>query len=105
MHLLVEMTQKIEGLRRSKRIREVNTFGNYFDTYLTDNEPQTYFNAISPSEAPFWKEAIKTEIDFVAQYKTWILGDSPPETKSIGCKWIFERRLSLTTLLKNTKLN
>ena len=69
---------KIEDLRMNKRLRKVNSFGNDFYTYLVDNAPQTYFDAISSSEGPFWKEAIKAEIDSIIQNKTWILVDLPP---------------------------
>ncbi|XP_070055248.1 uncharacterized protein [Nicotiana tomentosiformis] len=47
-----------EALRRSKRSRKEKSFGNDFYTYLVDNDPLTYSETISSSDASFWKEAI-----------------------------------------------
>ena len=51
--------------RRSKRARTEKSFGLDFLTYLLESEPHTYTEAISSTEAPLWKEAIKSEIDSI----------------------------------------
>ena len=84
---------EIKDLRRSKRQRKEKSFGNEFYTYLVDNDPLNFSEAISSSDAPLWKEAIKSEIDSLSQNKTWILVDLPPGAKPIGCKWIFKKKL------------
>ena len=91
MRVLTEITSN-EELRRSKRPRKEFSYGNDFQTFLVDNDPLTYFDAISSSDSKFWKEAIKTEIDSIMKNKTWILVDLPPGAKLIGCKWIFKRK-------------
>ena len=46
-----ESTSNIEELRRSKRPRkEYFSYGNDFQTFLVDNEPLNYFEAISFSD-------------------------------------------------------
>jgi hypothetical protein len=81
-----------EDLRRSKRQRKAISFGSDFYTYLVDNEPKNFYEAISSSDSKFWKEAIKTEIDSIEKNKTWILVDLPQGSKPNGCKWIFKRK-------------
>ena len=51
--------------KRSKRTRVEKSFGLEFLTYLLENEPQNYEEAVSSSEGPLWKEAIKSEVDSI----------------------------------------
>ena len=87
-----EDVNSYDDLRRSKRQRKEASFGNDFYTYLVENEPQTFYEAISSSDAKFWKEAIKIEIDSISKNHTWILVDLPKGAKPIGCKWIFKKK-------------
>ena len=68
------------------------SFENDFYTYLVDNDHLTYFNVVWSSYDPFWKKAIKIEIDSILQNQTWELVDLPLGAKPIGCKWIFKRK-------------
>ena len=70
--------------RRSKRQRIEKSFGPNFLTYMVEGEPQTYREAITSSEGPQWKEAIKNEIDSILQNHTWELVDLPPGCKPLG---------------------
>ncbi|KAL6982051.1 hypothetical protein U1Q18_052698 [Sarracenia purpurea var. burkii] len=79
--------------RRSKRARKSTSFGPDFLTYLVENEPRTYQEAVSCPEAPLWKEAIKSEIDSILQNHTWELVDLPQGSKPLGYKWIFKRKM------------
>ena len=47
---------------------------------------------ISPN-APLWKEAIYSEIESIMHNHTWEIVDLPFGIKTIGCKWIFKRKL------------
>ena len=80
-------------LRRSKRVRKETDFGKDFFTFLIDDDPLTYKEAISSPDAPFWKEAINNELESILSNHTWELVDLPPGAKPIGCKWIFKRKL------------
>ena len=61
--------------RRSKRAKTTKSFGPNFLTYMLEDEPQSFKEAISTSEAPFWKEAINSEIESILQNHTWELVD------------------------------
>ena len=39
-----------------------------------------------------WKEAIKSEIDFILHYHAWELVDLPSGCKSLSSKWVFKRK-------------
>ena len=79
-------------MRRSKRQRKEVSFGDDFYTYLIENEPSSYFEAISSPDALLWKEAIKIELDSILKNQTWELVDLPSGAKPIGHKWIFKRK-------------
>ena len=81
-----EMESSHDELRRSKRRRKEVSFGNDFYTYLIENEPSSYFEAISSPDALLWKEAIKIEFDSILKNKTWELVDLPSGAKPIGYK-------------------
>ncbi|KAB2625427.1 DNA polymerase zeta catalytic subunit-like [Pyrus ussuriensis x Pyrus communis] len=78
---------------RSKRAKIAKDFGPDFLTFVTEEEPQTYKAALESSEAPYWKEAIQSEIESIMQNNTWELVNLPPGNKPIGHKWIFKRKL------------
>ncbi|KAL0313544.1 UNVERIFIED_CONTAM: Retrovirus-related Pol polyprotein from transposon TNT 1-94 [Sesamum radiatum] len=44
-------------------------------------------------KAKQWKEAAKSEIDSIVSNGTWELVDLPSECTTIGCKWIFKKKL------------
>ena len=79
--------------RRGSRIKKPKNFGPYFISFMTIGEPQTYKEAMTSREAPFWKEAINSEVESILQNHTWELVDIPPGNKPIGYKWIFKRKL------------
>jgi len=63
--------------------------GPNFLTYLLENEPWTYFEAISCPEAFYWKDVINSKIESVMNNHIWKLVDLLLE-KPIGHKWIFK---------------
>ncbi|KAK4385753.1 Retrovirus-related Pol polyprotein from transposon TNT 1-94 [Sesamum angolense] len=79
--------------RRSKRSRLVKDFGGDFVTYNIEDDPITFKDAMASSEAKQWKEAIKSEMDSIVSNGTWVLVDLPPGCTTIGCKWIFKKKL------------
>ena len=44
-------------------------------------------------DAQLWKKAINSEIESIMHNHTWEIMDLPPSAKTIGCKWIFKRKL------------
>ncbi|KAL2230679.1 UNVERIFIED_CONTAM: Retrovirus-related Pol polyprotein from transposon TNT 1-94 [Sesamum indicum] len=79
--------------RRSKRARIVKDFGSDFVTYNIEDDSITFKDAMVSSEAKQWKEAVKSEMDSIVSNGTWVLVDLPPGCTTIGCKWIFKRKL------------
>ena len=81
--------------RRGSRIKKPKNFGPDFISFMTIGEPQTYKEAMTSPEAPFWKEAINSEVESILKNHTWELVDIPPGNKLIGYKWIFKRKLKV----------
>ena len=88
-----EVQQDNDEPRRSKRAKVSKDFGPDYMTYIVNEEPQTYKAAMESSEAPYWKEAIQSEIDSIVHNNTWKLVDLPSGHKPIGHKWIFKKKL------------
>nr|GEW71530.1 retrotransposon protein, putative, Ty1-copia subclass [Tanacetum cinerariifolium] len=78
--------------RRSKRARTEKSFGPDFVSFMVENEPTSYREAVASSEGNQWKEAIKSEIDSILENHTWELVDLPPGCKPLGYKWIFKKK-------------
>ncbi|KAL0358240.1 UNVERIFIED_CONTAM: Retrovirus-related Pol polyprotein from transposon TNT 1-94 [Sesamum calycinum] len=53
------------------------------------------FKMLTSSKAKQWKEAVKSEMDFIISNGTWVLVDLPHGCTTIGCKWIFKKKLKL----------
>nr|GEU50654.1 zinc finger, CCHC-type [Tanacetum cinerariifolium] len=79
--------------RRSKKARTEKSFGPDFVSFMVENEPTSYREAITSSEGHQWKKAIKSEIDFVLQNHTLELVDLPLGCKLLGYKWIFKKKM------------
>ncbi|KAL0462892.1 UNVERIFIED_CONTAM: Retrovirus-related Pol polyprotein from transposon RE1 [Sesamum latifolium] len=79
--------------KRSKRARVVKDFGSDFVTYNIEDDPVTFKDAMASSEAKQWKKAVKSEMDSIVSNGTWELVDLPPGCTTIGCKWIFKKKL------------
>ena len=60
---------------------------------MLEDEPQSFKEAISTPDAPFWKEVVNSEIESILQNHTWELVGLPPGCKPLGYKWIFKRKL------------
>ena len=89
---LMEERNEVEP-RSSKRTKTSKSFGPNFLTYMLEDEPQSFKEAISTHEVHFWKEAVNSEIESILQNHTWELVDLPPVCKTLGYKWIFKRKL------------
>lgn len=71
---------------RSKRGRIEKNIDNNFLTYLVENDPRTY------NEAMTSVDAINREMDSIMTNNTWYFIDLPPGCNTIGCKWIFKKK-------------
>ena len=43
-------------------------------------------------DAAFWREVVNDEMDSILSKNTWVLMDLPPDSNTIGCKWVFRRK-------------
>ena len=60
---------------------------------MLESEPQTFQEATSTPEAPYWKEVINREIDFILQNHSQELLDLLPGNKPLCYKQIFKRKM------------
>ncbi|KAL1214091.1 Retrovirus-related Pol polyprotein from transposon TNT 1-94 [Cardamine amara subsp. amara] len=90
----LEVEDVVDEPRRSKRARKEKSFGDDFMmVFLTENEPRTYSEAMSIPDAPYWKEAVNSEIDSILQHHTYEITDLLEGFKALGCKWIFTTKM------------
>ena len=87
-----DMESSHDELTRQKEQRKEVSFEDDFYTYLIENAPSSYFEAISSPDALLWKEAIKTDLDSILENQTWELVDLPLGAKPISYKWILKRK-------------
>ncbi|GJW04961.1 putative RNA-directed DNA polymerase [Tanacetum coccineum] len=73
--------------------RNEKSFGPDFVSFMVENEPTSYREAVTSSEGQQWREAIKSEIESILQNHTWELVDLPPGCKPLGYKWIFKKKM------------
>ncbi|KAL0430955.1 UNVERIFIED_CONTAM: Retrovirus-related Pol polyprotein from transposon TNT 1-94 [Sesamum radiatum] len=85
--------EELDEPKRSKRARVVKDFGSDFVTYNIEDHPLTFKDVMASSEAKQWKEAVKSEMDSIIFNGTWKLVDLPLGCTTIGCKWIFKKKL------------
>ena len=79
--------------RCSKRTRTSKSFVPDFLMYLLEDKPQSFKEAMSSPEAPYWKDAINDEVESILKNHTWELVDLPPGSKPLGYKWIFKKKM------------
>ena len=88
-----DFVDDVQEIRRSKRAKKENDYGNDFLAYVIEDEPVSYYDAIKSIDAHFWLEAINNELESIMSNHTWELVELLPKIKPIGCKWVFKRKL------------
>ena len=79
--------------RKSKRQSTVKSFGDDFIVYHMADTPRTIEEAYSSPDADYWKEAMRSEMDSIMSYGTQEVVERPYGCKSVGCKWVFKKKL------------
>jgi hypothetical protein len=79
--------------QKSKKPRIAKSFGDDYIVYFVDDTPNTIKEAYSSPDADFWKEAIRSEMDFIMSNATWEVVERPYGCKLIGSKWMFRKKL------------
>jgi len=87
-------------LRNRKDLRKPDRF----EIKLVEfEEPLTYAEAMTSSNAKDWKEAIDTELQALEKAKTWIVSTLPKGKRAISSKWIFKIKRDETGNIKRFK--
>ena len=79
------------------------SFGDDFTMYLVDNTPKSILEAFASSDANYWKEAVRSEIDSILANGTWEVTKQPYGCKPVGCKWVFEKKFRLDGTIEKYK--
>ncbi|GJT84043.1 zinc finger, CCHC-type containing protein [Tanacetum coccineum] len=105
-------------LRKSKRVIAQKSFRPEFRIYLieeqemgsltntrsnVDDDPKTFDEAIKSQDVISGKKSINDEMDSIMGNNTWALVDLPPGYKSLGCKWIFKRKMKVDGTIEKFK--
>ncbi|KAL0411162.1 UNVERIFIED_CONTAM: hypothetical protein Slati_3705900 [Sesamum latifolium] len=87
-------TDSVPILRRSTReSRPPERYGFLGLTSQLDNDPRTYGEAMSDIDSDKWLDAIKSGMDLMGSNEVWTLVDPPKDVMSVGCKWVYKRKL------------
>jgi len=62
--------------------------------YIIKKDSTTYKEAMKFVDVVFWKEAINSELDSFLSNYTWMLTNLRLGCKPLGCKWVFEKKLT-----------
>ena len=76
----------IEG-NREKVLSKLPFVGN------VEEDPNTYSETMASRDAAFWRVVVNDEMDSMLSNNTWVLVDLPPSSNTIGCKWVFRRKI------------
>jgi hypothetical protein len=92
-----------EGTRKSKRLSIVKSFGDDYIMYLVDDTPRTIEEAYSSSDADFWKEAMRSEMDSIMSNGTWEVVECTYGCKTIGSRWVFKKKIRHAGIVERYK--
>jgi hypothetical protein len=92
-HIHNPMQDDNVSTRKSKRSRIAKSFGDDYIVYIMDNTPSTIEEAYSSPDPDFWKEEIRSEMDYIMSNETWEVVEHPYGCKPIGSKWVFQKKL------------
>lgn len=92
-HALNDSVKTSVEPRKIKRPKVAKDFGTDFQAYTLEEYPKTLQEALTSLDANSWQEAINDEMDSLESNGTWHLVDLPPGCKTIGCKWILNKKL------------
>lgn len=88
---VVMMTTQPQMREPSQRKRKQTSFYKCNNVVLLDEkEPRTYQEAMRHENASEWEKAMKTELNTLAENRTWEFCDKPNDCKVISSKWVFK---------------
>ena len=81
-------------LRRRSRIKPPTYYDEFVMVMTTNEEPQSYKEALQRSDSEGWKKAMDSEMDSLVENNTFELSELPRGSKAIPCKWVFRLKLN-----------
>lgn len=85
--------QENRQLRDRRQIKRTEFYGCPV-TFLTQQLPSNYNEAIMSDEKENWQTAMQSEMNSLYENETWILVEKPENKKVINCRWVFTKKLS-----------
>ncbi|KAL0437831.1 UNVERIFIED_CONTAM: hypothetical protein Sradi_0491000 [Sesamum radiatum] len=80
-------------LRKSARVsKQLERYGMLALTGQLDNNLKMFEEAMYDIDLGRWLEAMRSEMD-TRSNKVWTLVDPPKGVRSVGCKWVYKRKL------------
>ncbi|GFW36902.1 retrovirus-related Pol polyprotein from transposon TNT 1-94 [Trichonephila clavipes] len=71
-------------VRRSERLKS-----KQMSVHLTNNVPNSYFQAKNCANWQNWKLAMENELDSLDKHKVWEIVQKPAKSKLINNKWVY----------------
>ncbi|GFU56671.1 retrovirus-related Pol polyprotein from transposon TNT 1-94 [Trichonephila clavipes] len=71
-------------IRRSERLKS-----KQMSVHLTNNVPNSYFEAKNSANWQNWKLAMENELDLLNKHKVWEIVQKPTKSKLIKTKWVY----------------
>lgn len=79
--------EEIIELRRSKRRRIKKYFGRDMLTYMLEEDPKTFQEAMSLPDSIMWKKVTYDEIKSILDNQTWTLVELPRVLNQLIANW------------------
>jgi len=89
-----------EPLRRSSREHRAPKRLNLMvqddtsnEDYHNDDDPKSYKEAMQSLDRDKWQSAMEFEMESMKINKVWTLVEASKDIKSIGCKWVYKKKI------------
>lgn len=89
-----ESSESARKLRSRDNIKPSKYFDDYVCVMTTEEEPQSYAEAIKRPESAAWQKAMEREMASLKENHTFKLVEPPAGAKIIPCKWVFRLKLN-----------
>ena len=87
-------SEEPRNLRRSERVRRrPQCYGEWTHMSIEKTEPTTIDEVRLSPDKTLWEEAMETELKSIKDNDVWDLVELPKGKKTVGCRWVFKRKL------------
>jgi len=99
-HVQQQINPVQEPLRRSSREHRAPNRLNLMvqddtsnEDYHNDDDPKSYKEAMQSLDRDKWQSAMESEMESMKINKVWTLVEASKDIKSIGCKWVYKKKI------------